>query len=376
MIIATIGYSRDLVGGNITYQSSFNKLISQFNKKVKKFEFIHITISKNKNVKENQYKIKFIDKIKIIVNTSTTLTLVFNKIPFHKMGFERYLSKKNVNLIIFTSPNELALAIINKTFITTIWDLAHREYPYVEEFSSYFRFNLREIYYQYSINKSFCLIVDSKETALKIEKIYGKDLADICVIGLPLFIDHKAKKTIEFNNLNPYVIYPANFWKHKNHIFLLKCFALVVNKVRNAKLVLVGEPKNNYIEIKKMIKKLKLEKNVIIKSNLEYDSVIELVRNSRGLIYPSILGPTNYPPLEANAVGVKVLLSDSNKAIKLNRNIIKISNFDQDNWTKQIIKLFKTNQNKYISSKNLIDTNIIKLKDKIIDYSKINEYII
>ena len=107
-----------------------------------------------------------------------------------------------------------------------------------------------------------------------------------------------------------YVFYPAQFWKHKNHINLIKAIQILKESIDDIHLVLTGSEKNCYKEIKRYISENNLQNNITIKGFVTNGNMTYLYRHAVGLVMPSYFGPTNIPPLEAMALGCPVAVSD------------------------------------------------------------------
>lgn len=107
-----------------------------------------------------------------------------------------------------------------------------------------------------------------------------------------------------------YVFYPAQFWKHKNHINLIKAIEILKSEIDDIHLVLVGSEKNCCEEIKKYISNHGLQDRITILGFVSDGNMVYLYKHAVGMIMPSYFGPTNIPPLEAMALGCPVAVSD------------------------------------------------------------------
>ena len=98
-----------------------------------------------------------------------------------------------------------------------------------------------------------------------------------------------------------YLLYPAKFWKHKNHINLLKAiYKLVkIDMMNDIKIYLTSSKNLEYKKIENFIKKKGLIKNVILTGYISNKKLAKLYTNARALVMPTFFGPTNIPPIEA-----------------------------------------------------------------------------
>ena len=148
------------------------------------------------------------------------------------IGFTRIFKNKGVDIIYFTNPSNLAYYIDNYNFIYTVWDLSHRDDLEFPEVRLGRVFQRREKKYNSILPRSALIIADSEIGKNNILNRYGIDQERI--ISIPFspakgtminektyqknFIDIKAKYNLDME----YVFYPAQFWSHKNHLFILE----------------------------------------------------------------------------------------------------------------------------------------------------------
>lgn len=110
---------------------------------------------------------------------------------------------------------------------------------------------------------------------------------------------------------NKYVFYPAQFWRHKNHLNLLKAVNLLKDDIPDIHLILVGSEKNSLNLVEKYIKDNKLESIVTIYHFVTAGRLVYLYRHATAMVMPSYFGPTNIPPLEAMSLGCPVAVSNN-----------------------------------------------------------------
>src|SRR5262249_55724792 len=107
-----------------------------------------------------------------------------------------------------------------------------------------------------------------------------------------------------------FLLYPAQFWPHKNHVNLLK--ALDFLRKRNGlrlNLVLTGSDKGNQHYVRHKVREWELSDQVFDLGFVSREELNALYRGALALIFPSFFGPDNIPPLEAFALGCPVLAS-------------------------------------------------------------------
>lgn len=213
--------------------------------------------------------------------------------------------------ILFSTQQGTFLPNYKVKIISPVHDLMHRYEPRFPEVSEHFE--EREIYMKCLAKYATCILVDSKLGKKQFEKSYfDKSIRNPHVVSLPFVVpEHVWNATEKYIEVpDKYVFYPAQFWKHKNHINLVKAINLLKNTIPDIHLVLVGSEKNNCNEIKKYIAENKLKNHVTILGFVSNENVTYLYRHAVGMIMPSYFGPTNIPPLEAMALGCPVAVSN------------------------------------------------------------------
>lgn len=109
-----------------------------------------------------------------------------------------------------------------------------------------------------------------------------------------------------------YLIYPANFWSHKNHEMLLVAFAAARARIDgDVKIVLTGAGANRQAAIVEGARRMGLADRVVCTGFLPTDELLRLMANAAGLIFPSLYEGFGLPVTEAMALGVPVACSDA-----------------------------------------------------------------
>jgi glycosyltransferase involved in cell wall biosynthesis len=109
-----------------------------------------------------------------------------------------------------------------------------------------------------------------------------------------------------------HLIYPANFWKHKNHEMLLTAFGIARSSGldHNVRLVCTGAPGARQQWLKQAAEGLGLGDHVLFPGYLANAELLALVTNSAGVIFPSLYEGFGLPVIEAMATGVPVACSN------------------------------------------------------------------
>jgi glycosyltransferase involved in cell wall biosynthesis len=105
-----------------------------------------------------------------------------------------------------------------------------------------------------------------------------------------------------------YLLYPANFWRHKNHELLLTAFGIyrAAHPQSDLKLVLTGAPSPRRDELMEAARRMGLSDWVVFPGYLSDEDFAALLAGSIAMIFPSIFEGFGMPVLEAMAAGVPV----------------------------------------------------------------------
>jgi glycosyltransferase involved in cell wall biosynthesis len=112
-------------------------------------------------------------------------------------------------------------------------------------------------------------------------------------------IDH-ATFTPGDEEREPFLLYPARSWPHKNHARLFEAFALLRGARPDLRLVLTGGGDFGHVP-----------DGVEVRGLVPRDELVALLRRASALVFPSLYEGFGQPPLEAMACGCPVACSDA-----------------------------------------------------------------
>lgn len=353
MKIALVLNSDVTYGGANTYEKSLTNFVDQICSQ-ENFELSVFIPYKNKNNKSDKlgfqlisYNFGFLDKLRLALRNSIIYKLAASRAGIQKSNFEKFLENQKFDLIHFGSPNPLAQIIREIPFITTVWDLGHRNLPEFPEMSRDGQWEDRETYFQESIPKSFHIFTDSEQTNSQIVQIYGVDKSRVSNLGLLPDIPFMAPTSTEshlIETYGDYFIYPAHKWPHKNHRVLIDALSILKEKGRFPKVIFTGLDKGNGDFICNYSKNLGLENQIIDLGFTSFEHLTELIQGSKGLLMPSLLGPTNIPPLEAMMLGIPSLVSDVHHFDFYEDSLITFIPGNKPNlWANEMVNLLTKN---------------------------------
>ena len=110
-----------------------------------------------------------------------------------------------------------------------------------------------------------------------------------------------------------YLLYPANFWRHKNHATLIQAFGLFLRErpASPLKLVLSGAGGTERGRIAEDVRTAGLSNRIVLVGFVSDAQLSVLLRSAFGLIFPSLYEGFGMPVTEAMAAHVPVLCSDA-----------------------------------------------------------------
>jgi len=232
-----------------------------------------------------------------------------------RSGWRSQLRDLNVDLLFcpFTAPTYFEP---NVPTVSVIYDLQYKAYP---EFFAAEDVAHRDRTFAEAARKSTTLVAISdfsRDAAIAEGKL---DPAHIKTIHLHISqhsLRNAARDDTVLDRLQlvaaKYLIYPANFWKHKNHEMLLTAFGLARRSglADDIRLVCTGAPGARQQWLKQAARGLCLENHVLFPGYLANAELLALMTNSCGVIFPSLYEGFGLPIVEAMATGVPVACSN------------------------------------------------------------------
>ena len=132
-------------------------------------------------------------------------------------------------------------------------------------------------------------------------------------------------------------------WPHKNHHTLFTAFVEVIEAIPEAKLVLTGLDELEISRAKQEVDRFGLTDGVLLFPRIPRGQLNSMIKSSRALLMPSLLGPTNYPPLEAMQIGARALISDAHLFdFELPNSVRVIPSRNPEAWSHEILRAFRS----------------------------------
>ncbi|MBV8801643.1 MAG: glycosyltransferase family 4 protein [Gammaproteobacteria bacterium] len=245
---------------------------------------------------------------------------------------KNYLFSKKIKRLIqpdilfcpFTAPFFYTLKV---PIISVIYDLQFIYYPY---FFSEKEVSERKKHFKAACKQATKLISISeftKKTILennpikpeKIKTIYIKQAYRLTNIQFDSLTKTLQQYRVTENN---FLLYPANFWPHKNHSLLITAFNIYLNQYphRPLKLVCTGTDNLQKKQLINSVKRMGLANSIIFPGYLTDTEFSHVLNGCLALIFPSLYEGFGMPILEAMAVGKPVLCSNITSMPEITEN--------------------------------------------------------
>jgi glycosyltransferase involved in cell wall biosynthesis len=195
-----------------------------------------------------------------------------------------------------------------------VWDLQHRRQPWFPEVSERGEWSNREATYRWLLPRAAFVICGNRTGADEIEQFYRVPREHIRLLShpTPRFAleapAHDATVAARYGLTRPFLLYPAQFWPHKNHVNLLHALERVSDL--DLDLALVGSDQGNAAFVREVADSLGLSSRTHVLGFIPNADLCALYREALALTYVTFFGPENLPPLEAFAFGCPVIASN------------------------------------------------------------------
>lgn len=214
----------------------------------------------------------------------------------------------------FTAPN---FHVDSIPTVCVVYDLQHQKFPHFfrpEELA------LRDVAFSDACAKATmvttisefsrqCILNSGKIDSDRVQLIYPR-------LGGRLFFSNADLNCDIFHSLRVsrqrYLIYPANFWGHKNHKKLFCAFKSACKQglPDDIKLLCTGSPCELQDSLRLSVASFGLQERVVFSGFLSDRDLAVLISGACGMIFPSLYEGFGLPIVEAMAAGVPVACSN------------------------------------------------------------------
>jgi len=228
-------------------------------------------------------------------------------------GLNELIRRQHVDLwfcpFMYTLPLETEVPVVN-----TIPDLQHEHFP---DFFPDRELALRTMGYHYSCMRAATTIGISEFVAEDLVKRYRLERT----VGIPLALDpayavvpEVTERLIDHVRLkyrleDPFIYYPANGWRHKDHETLARAFRIVREKRRDLRLVLTGCEFDVMDRLRPIFDSLDEARAVRHLGYVDRRDTIGLYATASAVVFPSRFEGFGFPLLEAMSLGTPIVCS-------------------------------------------------------------------
>jgi glycosyltransferase involved in cell wall biosynthesis len=205
-------------------------------------------------------------------------------------------------------------------------DLQHVHYP--EHFSRA-QLHHRDTRWKDAALNSFAITVAADHVANDLVKYWNIESKKIHVLPVP----PPTRPPISIDNAilgyAPFIIYPSAFWKHKNHVNLIKGFKRSRDLGSKLSLVLPGSHNGEFRSVLRIVKKFGLSEFVHFPGHITNNELAQLIIKSEAVIVPSLYEALSLTIWDACNFGKPILCSDKSIIYGLFESIC--AKFDPEN---------------------------------------------
>jgi glycosyltransferase involved in cell wall biosynthesis len=186
---------------------------------------------------------------------------------------------------------------VRKPAVLTFHDMQERFYP---EFFTKKEHEERFYHYDWSLRMADAVIAISEFTREMAVQIAGAARSKIHVVHhVPDALPSPVRPAAWNDGAQPFVFYPANFWKHKNHRRLIDAMAKLKSAGSSLCLVCTGSLLGRDAEWEAAVNAAGVTETVRHLGKISRAEISWLYRHARALVFPSLFEGFGIPLLEA-----------------------------------------------------------------------------
>ncbi len=291
--------------------------------------------------------------------------------------FEKILKVNKFELIYFNSPTLYSTYLNEIPFVMNIYEMQHKTDNYFPEYRvKGHSLDTRDLIINNAISKAFKIIVATNKDKRLLKELYNSVDKNVeiqpYVPQLPNLYENDFKNVNFKEIFSKYKInkkniffYPAQFWSHKNHKYIIDAaLELVKNNIKDFLFIFTGHDKGNKNYIIKLIKENKLEDNFLMLDYVDNKELISLYINSDALIMPTFVGHSTLPLYEAFYFNLPVFFTKGLLDDELKKHVYEIDIFNPQNFLNSFNEFSREkniNKDKIKSGKNFYEKNCNKI---------------
>lgn len=346
------------------YHNSDDNEITKFRNKAENFTFIS-----DIDVVEPQY-IRRLQKAKRIANIF--LNRVWPKNAFNFLSIiDKLCIKYKIDVI--HCPYQFIPTTKNAKLISTMHDVQELYFPeyFAPEERAY-----RATYYLDYIKRSDKIVVSYQHVKNDLIKFFHVSEDKVHVILLDMhklwFEKFKESDVVSlktFNLPNKFILYPANTWKHKNHLRLIEAVKFIrdVHK-ETISIVCTGHQNEHYITIIEKIKELGMQNQIFFLGSVNEQELFSLYRSCLGVVIPTTYEAGSFPLMESMILKVPVICSNvTSLPGTIGNDKFLFDPFSIEEIASKILELWNCNEFRQSSIQNSIAKSTLLRNIKALD---------
>jgi hypothetical protein len=280
----------------------------------------------------------------------------FNNYFSINSNLEIFLKQKNINLVYFSSPSYLVLLLKNLNFVYTVFDLIDKKLKNLKEHDKNSVSIRNKSYKHASLYANKISITNNQRRKIFI-KNYNCKSSKIFTIQFPpnVCLTKTVSKKLKINftdkKISSYMLYPAQYWSHKNHSYIIKSMKkFKSSKLKKIGCIFTGFDKGHLDYLKMLAKKEGVNSKIIFFNYLNNDQLVYLYKKCFCVLFPSLIGFDSFPLYESFYFKKMIIY---NKYTVDKRYIDKIIPLDIKNYNSLEKKILDLKKNKIFFDKKI-----------------------
>jgi glycosyltransferase involved in cell wall biosynthesis len=242
--------------------------------------------------------------------------LIGKRLLHVRTPLQRQLDAAGIDLVWFPTSY---VEDVDLPYLATVFDLEHRQKPWFPEVSRRGEYERRDRMHARYLPKATRVIVPNTTGREQVVRFYN--VAEENCLALPHPTPEFALRGAERPRSSPdevralgvegpYLLYPAQYWPHKNHAGALDTLRKLRDEGEDLSLVFVGSDHGQREHVLRQTRERGLDGAVHALGYVSDDQLVTLYQHALALLYLSRFGPENLPPLEALALGCPAIVQD------------------------------------------------------------------
>ncbi|SFC75071.1 glycosyltransferase [Butyrivibrio sp. YAB3001] len=275
--------------------------------KTKKDDFEYINVDK---VRLNNLFKMFCLNTKNSVRNAMLRFFYHNERLYRESYLDYLAEKEGIDIYWFTYPANVDLTT---PFIYSLWDLGHRILPsFPDTTKPAYRWKGLDEQYSRLLGKASYILTGNETGKKEILENYNVMADKIRIVPFPVtFFCYGPEEKPKLELPDKYFFYPAQFWPHKNHICIIEALELLRKENGiDAHVLFTGSDKGNKQYVADMAKEHGVDDLVHFGGFVTYEEMKYIYTHAEGMIFASVSGPNNIPPIEAVYLECPLIISD------------------------------------------------------------------